>query len=229
MQTSSNSEPNVMRADFESILCYKLCSQDVLSHLSRLLPRYLPMTPPKVQLPRRLFRSLVLRDPSKGEVPWSETDHPLPFLVQLYAITALPRPEANGHEGYALTRAVHARFTPLIRFLLANGADPGVKNGLAVMVAIRRKDLAVVKMLVERVDESSNEKGKGEVRKAKRRRLRDRVVVTNEMLRMAVKCDARDIVQYFREEKGLVPDLKTLSTLPAPAASPVIVSDVMSA
>lgn len=77
------------------------------------------------------------------------------------------------------------------------------------MVAIRRKDLSLVKMLIEREAELKHGKGK-------KRRLGDRMHVNNDMLRMAVKCDARDIVQYFTEEKGCIPDLKTLSTLPGP-------------
>lgn len=30
------------------------------------------------------------------------------------------------------------------------------------------------------------------------------------MLKMAVKCDARDIVEYFMKEKGCVPDMQTV-------------------
>ncbi|KAF7985740.1 hypothetical protein HWV62_2354 [Athelia sp. TMB] len=161
------------------------------------------------KLPRRLFRALVPKDDGS----WTANDEPLPFLRHLYSISGIPRPDSNAHDGYALTKAVHAKAIPLIRFLLAHGADPGTKNGLAVMVAIRRKDINLVKMLVERADE---------VTKGKRRRLRDRVVVTNEMLRMAVKCDARDIVQYFREEKGVIPDLKTLNTLPGSLVLPTV-------
>lgn len=169
-----------------------------------------------MRLPRRLFRPLF---PSSDSDPtaklkwsWTETAHPLPLLEQLYATAGIAGiaglVDVNAHEGYALARAVHAHFVALIRFLLAHGADPGAKGGLAVIVAIRRRDLGMVRLLVERVDDAR--KGTG-----KRRKLRDRVVVTNEMLRIAVKCDARDIVQYFREEKGLVPDLKTLRTLPS--------------
>ncbi|KZP31714.1 hypothetical protein FIBSPDRAFT_849195, partial [Athelia psychrophila] len=201
---------------FESILCYPMCSQDVLPHLSQLVARHLSHAPQcfaTLRLPRRLFRSLVaLSDPAKS---WTKSTHPLPFLEQLYSTAGLPQVDPNSHDGYALTKAVHANFIPLIRFLLAHGADPGAKGGLAVSVAIRRRDLGLVRMLIERVD--ATKKGTG-----KRRRLGDRVVATNAMLRTAVKCDARDIVQYFREEKGLVPDLKTLSTLPSfdsPAAA----------
>lgn len=218
-QLDSSTSGTKFDFDFESILCYPLCSEGVLLHLSRLLPRYLDMPnarqppgPSVVRLPRRLFRSLVPpRDPTEL---WTESAQPLPFIKTLFSLSlpnagaGLPRVDVNAHDGYALTKAVHAHHLPLVRFLLAHGADPGAKSGLAVMVAIRAGDLGLVRTLVERVDDARKSTGK-------RRRLRDRVVVSSEMLRMAVRCDARDIVQYFREEKGLVPDLKTLRTLPA--------------
>ena len=69
------------------------------------------------------------------------------------------------------------------------------------MVAIRRKDLSLVRRLIERPKEPE---------KTKRRKLEDRILVTSEMLRMAVKCDARDIVEYFTLEKGCIPDMQTL-------------------
>lgn len=208
----------------DRILCYPLCTQSVLHHLIRMAPRHRASTPQvAVRLPRRLFRPLFPpsgSDPTTAKLKWSwtETAHPLPLLEQLYATVGLAGltglVDVNAHEGYALTRAVHAHFVPLIRFLLAHGADPGAKDGLAVVVAIRRRDLGLVRLLIERVDDAKRGTGK-------RRKLRDRLVVTNEMLRIAVKCDARDIVQYFREEKGLVPDLKTLRTLPSFEHSPV--------
>ena len=67
------------------------------------------------------------------------------------------------------------------------------------MVAIRRKDLTMVRMLVEHPKSTQ-----------KRRKLEDRILVTSEMLRMAVKCDARDIVEYLTLEKRCIPDMQTL-------------------
>ncbi|KAJ7903693.1 hypothetical protein B0H14DRAFT_3421872 [Mycena olivaceomarginata] len=121
----------------------------------------------------------------------------------------LPRiapPNANSHEGYALTRAVHAEFVPLVRLLLAHGASPAHKRGLAVLVAVRQKKLPLVRMLVERAEAGG---GRG----AKKRRLEDRVEVTKEMLKAAVKAKARDIAEYFMQEKGCVPDIQTLQML----------------
>jgi len=33
------------------------------------------------------------------------------------------------------------------------------------------------------------------------------------MLKLAVKCNARDIIDYLAWEKGVVPDMQTLKTL----------------
>jgi len=132
---------------------------------------------------------------------WTDCEHPLPYLKYLYETPGFPPPDANSHDGYALTRAVHARFIPLVHFLLAHGASPKCKRGLAIMVAIRRKDLSLVRRLIERPKESE---------KTKRRKLEDRIPVTSEMLKMAVKCDARDIVKYLILEKGCIPDMQTL-------------------
>lgn len=73
------------------------------------------------------------------------------------------------------------------------------------MVAIRQKDLALVRMLIEREDEKTGT--------AKKRKLGDRMRVNPEMLKVAVKCDARDIVTYLTQEKGCIPDLGTLHVL----------------
>lgn len=98
---------------------------------------------------------------------------------------------------------------PLVHFLLDHGASPRCKNNLPILVAVYRKDLSLVRLLVERVEcreldpEVLKQKGKRQI-------LEDRVQVTPEMLKVAVKLDARDIVEYFMKDKGCVPDLKTL-------------------
>uniref|UniRef100_A0A0W0GBG2 Uncharacterized protein n=1 Tax=Moniliophthora roreri TaxID=221103 RepID=A0A0W0GBG2_MONRR len=163
------------------------CDEKVVA----LLP---PPTRP-LDLPRHLFRHL---SPAKKY----EDDPPLPFLTFLYNHSPYP-PDPNTHSGYALTKAVHARFVRLVRFLLSHGASPTPKDGLAVNIAIRQKDLAMVKLLIERPP------GKGK----KRRRLGDRIQVSQDMLKTAVKCRARDIVVYFTQEKGCVPDMQTLYAL----------------
>ncbi|KAJ7104278.1 hypothetical protein B0H15DRAFT_960329 [Mycena belliarum] len=158
------------------------------------------------ELPKRLFRALGPRTDRE----YRAGDAPLPLLRYLYAAPRLTHapPDADSHAGYALTRAVHAEHVPLVRLLLDHGASPAHKRGLAVLVAIRRKQLSLVRMLIERTDAEPGA-GKG----GKKRRLEDRVEVTPEMLKTAVKAKARDIAEYFMEEKGCVPDMQTLQML----------------
>ncbi|GLB40552.1 hypothetical protein LshimejAT787_0804230 [Lyophyllum shimeji] len=196
--------PASVSAIFTKALRYPLCTREVLDSLCRRLPRGHHRG--QFELPRRLFRSLA---PKTGPIQWKEREHPLPFLRYLFETPNIPHPNVNAHDGYALTKAVHAKFLPLIRFLLDHGADPGYKDSLAVLVAIRQRDLGLVKLLIER-EESPYEPGGGRAGKRKRRKLEDRVEVNRAMLRAAVKCDARDIVEYLTREKGCVPDMQTL-------------------
>jgi hypothetical protein len=154
---------------------------------------------PAAELPRRIFRSLTANE------RWKEGDSPLPFLNYLYNCSEISAPDINSHEGYALTKAVHSGFIPLIRFLLAHGASPACKNSLAVMVGIRRKDVSLVRMLVEK--ESGNA---GKRRENKKGKPEDRIQVNSDMLKAAVKCGAKEIVEYFTQEKGCIPDMQTL-------------------
>ncbi|KAG6333500.1 hypothetical protein ID866_5589 [Astraeus odoratus] len=193
------------------MLRYPICDQEVLEAYFRMttteresLKKWVP------ELPKRLFYLLGTtksNDSENGTSQWTERDHPLPFLRYLYSCPHIHPPAVNSHNGYALTKAVQARFIPLARFLLNHGATPDWKNNLAVRVAIHHKDLQMVRMLVERPETGRSPEGKV---KGKRRRLEDRVLVTPEMLRAAVKCKAQDIVEYFTREKGCIPDMQTL-------------------
>ena len=194
------------------------------------------------ELPRRLFRNLSPRPLTTGKrkrgdpypCGWTEHDDPLPFLRFLYSHPRIPRPYADSWDGYALTKAVHAEFIPLVQFLLGQDASPKEKDGLAVMVAIRRKNLPLVRLLIERDGpqsvykrrrtseadsevlagrdglpaEPSHKRDRGS--SAKRRKLGDRLRVNQDMLKTAAQSDARDIVEYFIQEKGCVPDLHTV-------------------
>ncbi|OSC98281.1 hypothetical protein PYCCODRAFT_1397404 [Trametes coccinea BRFM310] len=226
-------------------LRYPICTREVLEAILR-NPECPEMPPPNdpsapvTILPRHLFRNLTPRD-APGQRPWTEYDEPLPFLKFLYSDPRIPYPSSNSFEGYALTRAVYAGFTPLVRFLLEQDASPACKGGLAVTVAIRRKSLPLVRMLIERDGpgpadvtpkhgskklkrfsggEDGGERGatsgpsgqtsNGTNSGAKRRKLGDRISVTPDMLRAAVKCDAHDIAEYLMREKGCVPDMQTV-------------------
>lgn len=213
-------------------LRFPICTPSVLDIMLRM-----PSCPPisttlPTELPRRLFRPLTSRLAGRD----TNSEPLISFLRFLYSHPKFPPPDPNSWEGYALTKSVAAGCTRLVQFLLDKGASPRYKNGLAVHAAIRQKDLALVKMLIEpdqtppskaRDDQEIQCRAKGgqygtlgskrvrsEVgstrRSAKKRRLEDRVVVDREMLKTAVACDARDIVNYFIHEKSCVPDMQTI-------------------
>ena len=216
------------RSLFTKLLRNRLCTQTVLEAICRapcvVVPCYDTGGP--VELPRRLFRTLQ----SRSTNPWTSQDSPLPFLRYLYNNSRISAPDPSSHDGYALTKAVSVGFMPLVRFLLDKGASPGRKGGMAVHVAIRRRDLSLVKMLIEpdttpiheQESETANVASAGGKRKrdagkvedgkksTKRRRLEDRIKVDQAMLKAAVICDARDIVKYFMDEKSVMPDMQTL-------------------
>ncbi|KAI0649453.1 hypothetical protein C8Q79DRAFT_999220 [Trametes meyenii] len=210
------------------VLRYPLCTRQVLEAILR--SPHCPYIPPAghrerrpTVLPKRLFRHL-----TPSDSPIQSDEGLLSFLHFLYDDPRIPSPDADSHEGYALTKAVYAGSTELVRFLLKHGASPDCKNHLAVVVAIRRKSLSLVRMLIERdgpgaSSESSLSSGRRKRKRsdegesqgktsnnAKRRKLGDRVVVNPEMLKAAVKCNARDIVEYLMREKGCVPDMQTV-------------------
>lgn len=153
----------------------------------------------------------------------------MPFLRYIYAHPHIPPPNANCWDGYALTRAVASGFVPLVQFLLEQGASPACKGGIAVIAAIRRKNLPLVRLLIEpdtspvvpvravkedaarNIGKRAREEEVAMVKRGpKKRRMEDRVAVSQEMLRTAVACDARDIVKYFMEEKSCMPDMQTV-------------------
>ncbi|KAI0077862.1 hypothetical protein K474DRAFT_1684027 [Panus rudis PR-1116 ss-1] len=221
-------------------LRYPICTQPVIETMFRnpSIAFHLERSSQRPELPRRLFRTLDSRPRQVGrkrkapEEQWSIDDEPLPFLRYLYGHPQIRRPDPNAWDGYALTKAVAAGFVPLIQFLTENGADPSCKGAIAVLVAIRKKDISLVKMLIERDGtmssmEEANERGAIRQRigvqqqrqgdssprkskTAKRRKLEDRVRVNQEMLKTAVRCNARDIVEYLVHEKGCVPDMQTI-------------------
>ncbi|KIY44574.1 hypothetical protein FISHEDRAFT_77485 [Fistulina hepatica ATCC 64428] len=178
-------------------LRYPICSVDVFKSLFRKQAEKGDM--PLIDLPRRLFRRLTTRRVES----WSESDEPLTFLRALAEITS-SRINVNSHQGYALTRAVHVRFMPLVAFLLAHDASPHWKDGLAIMVAIHQKDLNLVKRLLE---------SDRPISRGKRLCTPDGIQVTSKMLKTAVQCKAHDIVQYLIREKGCIADMQTLTIL----------------
>ncbi|KAJ7494615.1 hypothetical protein B0H11DRAFT_2155969 [Mycena galericulata] len=224
----SHIEPGPARLEdaVSKILRFPLCSVPVLDAVLRSWPAAAPAEePPGPPSPSaaemKAEPELVPTLPAAARAPelpkhlfqYTVADAPMPLLRYLYAAPRLAPPDANSHDGYALTRAVHAGFRPLVRLLLDHGASPVRKGGLAVLVAIRQKNLPLVRMLVERAEaDAPGGKSKGR-NKNKRRRLEDRMEVTPEMLKAAVKAKARDIAEYLMQEKGCVPDIQTLHML----------------
>ncbi|KAH9481421.1 hypothetical protein JR316_0005947 [Psilocybe cubensis] len=192
-----NNEINLSEV-YTKALRYPLCTQKVVEAMQMLLKDFRP-SKSAVQLPRRLFKNLA--PPTPG---WSKDSYPIPFLRYLYNAPEIPRINTNANEGYALTRAVHARFNPLVQFLLAHHASPACRDNLAVKVAVRQKNLEMVKLLVERKETK---------KKGKRRKFEDRLTLDSDMLKIAVMANAQDIVEYLYREKKILPDLQTLKKM----------------
>ncbi|KAI0822544.1 hypothetical protein BC628DRAFT_1412261 [Trametes gibbosa] len=208
------------------VLRYPICTREVLEAIFQSpncphIPSPADRDKRPTVLPRHLFRNLSPRD-GPCQRPWTEFDQPLPFLKFLYSHPRIPFIATNSYDGYALTRAVYAGFTPLIRFLLAHDAAPECKGNLAVTVAIRRKSLPLLRLLIERDlpdkevfsgskkrlrsqaagDSDGQSSGGSSTAAGKRRKLGDRISVTPDMLKAAVKCDAGEIAEYLMREKG---------------------------
>ncbi|KLO15261.1 hypothetical protein SCHPADRAFT_273348 [Schizopora paradoxa] len=213
-------------------LLFPLCTEPVLDALFR----YYSSRPPdpyasridswakETQLPRRLFSGSNLSAAKPDGRPLRSSDPPLPFLKHLYDLfstyTLSPPPDANAHGGYALTRAVFTGHLPLVLFLLSVGARPAENNSLAVRVAIRKRDLKLVRVLVEggsteeyAVDDRSGVlKVKAGVAGKKRRRIGDRVDVNTTMLKEAVEVSSSDIVRYLLD-RGARPDIQVMEKM----------------
>lgn len=174
-----------------------MCGRTVFEIVCRLLKDYESSPASPIQLPRRLFRSLL---PANGR-EWSNQDHPLPFLQDIYWTSNLPVINADANKGYALTKAVHAQFSPLVKFLLDKGASPKCRDGTAIKIAIRSKNFDIFKMLVEGPRPRSGET-----------KHRDRVVLDSSMMGVAILSGASEIVEFYRE-RGIVPDIAILKRL----------------
>lgn len=167
-------------------LRYPLCrTPEVLDALLR-RPAARPSEVTSVRLPRWLFLRL---GPSGEEA--------LPLLRYLFGRRDLSiRPIPDSHHGFPLASAVKAGAIPLVRFLLEQGASPYSKNALAVRLAVKRHNLALVRLLIDTSKSALEETGVG-----------------SDMLKFAVKFGAGDIAKYLMNEKGCVPDLETISLL----------------
>lgn len=194
VEASEISDPGAI---YSRVLRYPICGRTVFKRICRLLKDYESSPSSPIQLPRRLFRSLL---PANGR-DWSDQDYPLPFLREVYYAPNLPVINADANEGYALTKAVHAQFTPLVKFLLDKGVSSDRRDGIAIKIAIRSKNLDMLKMLLERPRPRSG-----------KMKCRDKVSLHSSMMGIAISSGASDIVGYYRE-KGVVPDIPSLRRL----------------
>lgn len=129
-------------------------------------PTFLPIPPRSIDIPKRLFRNLPSTAPPSSSTSMSSESltlsipdgslalfesQDLPYIMHLLS-TLQANP--NSARGYPLAKAVLARHVPLICTLLEYGADPTTKDYMAVMLAVGRRDLDIVRLLVERYDDS---------------------------------------------------------------------------
>lgn len=90
-------------------------------------------------LPRRIFRHpRATADALCSPVP--------PILKHLFERY---QPLPNSHRGYPLSRAVLHADIPLIEFLRTHGADPKEKDYLAVEIALTRRDIRMLRLLID--------------------------------------------------------------------------------
>jgi hypothetical protein len=97
---------------------------------------------------------------------------------------------------------------------LDHHASPKCHDRLAVKVAIRKKDLELLKLLVER-SPSDQDSGTRDGKQGwkKRRKLSDRVRLDADLLNVAIGAGASDIVNFLYEEKGVVPNMETVKRM----------------
>ncbi|KAN0061526.1 hypothetical protein ACQY0O_006373 [Thecaphora frezii] len=81
---------------------------------------------------------------SLGALPTPTSLELLLLLLSRY------RADANSHSGFPLAMTVHSDCWTLVHVLIAYGADPSKKDGLAVQIAVRKGDMDGVRGLLER-------------------------------------------------------------------------------
>lgn len=153
-------------------------------------PKFLPVPPRCIDIPKRLFRNLPSSSSSSSFPPppssLSTPTHTSPISPEIASsssttttttTTSSPTSNStfetedlpllthliiqlhanpNSSRGYPLAKAVLARHIPLIQILLQNGADPSTKDHMAIMLAIGRRDLELVRLLIERYDDDED-------------------------------------------------------------------------
>ena len=195
-------------------LGFGLCSEDVLAAILRRFEKEEDWFEKKmlhkdsIMIPRRLFKNL---SPRSDGSEYSEDDAPLPFLRRIFRVLSRRLfylvPDVNESNGYALIQATRASHIPLIRFLLANGADPTCRFSFAMHIAIRKRDFNLLALLIrgDADDEPPTDvcpyRLNGDESKCvpctKRKQTSDRMKVMPDLLKQAEEMDAEEIEEYL--------------------------------
>jgi hypothetical protein len=138
-----------------------------------------PRPPPRLylfELPKRIFRHPNLPPPTL-----------IPLLDHLFREYS---PDVSSHKGYALCTSVlqHPRSLELTRYLLSKGADPAANDEYAVRLAVIKKDLGLVKLLIEPEEDDETKVGTVKNSNGKRRRVQDRMQVTEKLCELDDEC-----------------------------------------
>lgn len=183
-----------------------------------------PWHPFVVWVPRRLFRGFEQDRAEPSTLPHPKLSNPLRMLRFLVSFPEYYVLNVNADGGYGVAKLVAVcnlkipgereddNATQLLLFLLKQGVDLSLKGGLALRVAISRKSLRILKLLLDngtglgptqtfssRSSRSSSEK-RGGVDKLKRN-----------VVACAMKASAKEIVSYLVIEKGWNLNLQALS------------------
>ena len=106
---------------------------------------------------QRIVRSIVRHICDLTPVYIQENDIRLPpwrHLEMISRMILLHQASPNSSQGYPLAMAVHLGSTPLVCLLLATGADPSLKKGIAMHIACKKRSLSMLRLLVEQDDTS---------------------------------------------------------------------------
>lgn len=89
-------------------------------------------------------------------------------------------------------------------YLLQKGADPSLKDYMAVEIAVSMKDLKMVKLLIEREQSGFGTTRTGDESESptKKMKLGDRITVPAKMVESAMKKGTKDIVNYLVYDKS---------------------------
>ncbi|WFC99592.1 hypothetical protein MYAM1_002337 [Malassezia yamatoensis] len=166
----------------------------------------------------------------------------LAHLELLLRFILIHRATPNSFQGYVLAAAIHYQSLPLVSFLLAVGADPSLKDGIAIQLASKKGWLDGLRMLVERDDKQELQwkyhihnlretmhtlaalraqrdrlipRRIPELGRPKRQKLGDRFKLGTAHLKTAVRSQAWEIVVYMMQNKSVIPDVDTLRLMEA--------------